>query len=204
MKKLIYTTAAVTVLIAGFSSCKKSTFDINKNPNQATDSTVSYDVILPAALHSTGALVATQWGFLQNWMGYWVRSGTYAPSVIEETYQITTTFGNGVWNGAYDNAFDYEVMAVKAKRAGAAYYEGIARIMKAHNFQMLVDVYGNVPYFDALKGNANPTPKYDQGAAIYKDLFRQINFAFIKWGKLNIYQRFVLRYIMISATQTEE
>ena len=205
MKKLIYTTAAVTVLIAGFSSCKKSTFDINKNPNQATDSTVSYDVILPAALHSTGALVATQWGFLQNWMGYWARSGTYAPSVIEETYQITTTFGNGVWNGAYDNAFDYEVMAVKAKRAGAAYYEGIARIMKAHNFQMLVDVYGNVPYFDALKGNANPTPKYDQGAAIYKDLFRQIDTAItlIKGATATLNKDIATNDIMFAGDKTK-
>jgi hypothetical protein len=177
MKKLIYITAFATVMVAGFSSCKKSAFDINRNPNQATDSTVSYDVILSAAQAGTGGLMATPWGFLQNWMGYWARSGTYAPNVIEETYQITTTFGTGIWNGAFNNLYDYQIMQLKAREAGAVFYEGIARIMKAHNFQILVDVYGNVPYFEALKGNANPTPKYDNGADIYKDLLRQLDTA---------------------------
>jgi hypothetical protein len=179
LKNLIYIAATSATLIGGLSSCKKSLFDINKNPNQATDSTVSYDVILPAALNTTGAVVGTSFGFLQNWLGYWARSGTYAPNVTEETYQITTTFGNGIWNGLYDNAYDYQIMQIKAAKAGATFYEGIARIMKAHNFQMLVDVYGNVPYFGALKGNANTTPQYDAGAEIYADLLKQIDTAIV-------------------------
>jgi hypothetical protein len=175
MRRTIYMAAAAILLIAGASSCKKSAFDINQNPNQATDSTISHDVILPAALHATGVSVSTPYGFLQNWMGFWARSGTYAPNVTEETYQITTGFANGVWNGLYDNSYDYQIMMIKAQQADADFYEGIARIMKSHNFQMLVDVYGNVPYTEALKGNANPTPKYDKGEDIYKDLFRQID-----------------------------
>ena len=119
--------------------------------------------------------MGTQWGTIQNWMGFWARSGTYAPNVIEETYQITTTFGNGIWNLAYDNNYDYNIVQVKAQAAGADMYAGIARIMKAHNFQILVDVYGNVPYFEALKGSGNPTPAYDNGLAIYQDLLRQID-----------------------------
>jgi hypothetical protein len=59
--------------------------------------------------------------------------------------------------------------------AGAGFYEGIARIMKAHNFQILVDVYGNVPYSQALKGSGNPTPAYDDGLTIYKSLLREID-----------------------------
>jgi hypothetical protein len=165
----------VAIAIAGITGCKKSDFNINKNPNQATDSTVSYDVILPSALHATGAAVGTNWGWLQNWMGYWARSGTYAPSIIEETYQITTGFQNGVWNSLYDNLYDYDVMQRKATVAQADFYAGIARIMKAHDFGLLVDVYNNVPYTAALQGNNNTTPKYDKGADIYLDLLRQID-----------------------------
>ncbi|MBL7748996.1 MAG: SusD/RagB family nutrient-binding outer membrane lipoprotein, partial [Chitinophagaceae bacterium] len=75
----------------------------------------------------------------------------------------------------YDNNYDYQIVQSKAAKAGAGFYEGIARIMKAHNFQILVDVYGNVPYSQALKGGGNPTPAYDKGLDIYKDLFRQID-----------------------------
>jgi len=204
MKKTIYIAAASIMLIVGVSSCKKSAFDINQNPNQATDSTVSHDVILPAALHSTGAVVSTSFGFLQNWMGYWARSGTYAPAVIEETYQITTTFGNGIWNGLYDNAYDYQVMQIKAKQAGADYYQGIARIMKSHNFQMLVDIYGNVPYNEALKGNANSTPQYDNRADIYKDLLRQIDtgIALIKGADLSKNKEIATNDIMFGGNAT--
>ncbi len=165
----------VAIAAAAIMGCKKSDFNINANPNQATDSTVSYDVILASAMHATGSAVATNWGWLQNWMGYWARSGTYAPSVLEETYQITTSFQTGVWNSFYDNLYDYDVMQRKATVAQADFYAGIARIMKAHDFGLLVDVYNNIPYSAALKGNNNTTPVYDKGADIYQDLLRQVD-----------------------------
>jgi len=168
---------ALVGLSVGIVGCKKEKFNINRNPNQPTDSTVTYNVLLPAALQSTAYVVETNWGWLQNWLGYWARSGTYAPNVTEETYEITTNFQSGLWDNIYSNAFNYDIMENKAHQAGATFYEGVARIMKAHNFQILVDVYNNVPYFDALKGNANPTPKYDNGLDIYRDLFRQLDTA---------------------------
>ncbi len=172
LKKLIYMIPLAAIVVA--TGCRKSQFNINQNTNNPTDSTVTYDVVLPAALHASGTIVANQWGSIQNWMGYWARSGTYAPNVIEETYQITTGFGNGIWNNCYDNNYDYQIVQTKAAQAGAGFYEGIARIMKAHNYQILVDVYGNVPYSEALKGGGNPTPKYDNGLDIYKDLLKEI------------------------------
>jgi len=175
LNKIIYGVPLAVLLIAAGTSCRKSQFNINQNINSPTDSTVTYDVVLPAAMHASGTILATQWGPIQNWMGYWARSGTYAPNVIEETYEITTGFGNGIWNAAYDNNYDYQIVATKAKLAGAGFYEGIARIMRAQNYQILVDVYGNVPYSQALKGGGNPTPSYDKGLDIYKDLFRQID-----------------------------
>ena len=177
LNKIIYGFSLAALVLAASTGCRKSQFNINQNINQVTDSTVTYDVVLPAALHASGVLMATQWGPIQNWMGYWARSGTYAPNVIEETYEITTGFGNGIWNAAYDNNYDYQIVQSKAGQAGGGFYEGIARLMKAHNFQILVDVYGNVPYSQALKGGGNPTPAYDKGLDIYKDLFRQADTA---------------------------
>lgn len=175
LKQIIYSTSLAAILVAAGTGCRKSQFNINRNPNDPTDSTITYDVILPAALEGSGSDISTLYGPIQRWMGYWARSGTFAPNVIEETYQITTGFGNAIWNNAYDNNYDYNIVQVKAHAAGADFYEGIARIMKAHNFQTLVDVYGNVPYREALKGSGNPTPAYDKGLDIYKDLLREID-----------------------------
>lgn len=178
LKNIIYTLPLAALVLAMSTGCNKEKFNINRNSNNPTDSSVTYDVVLPAALHATGTIIAGNagssgvWG---NWMGYWARSGTYAPNVIEETYEITTAFGNTVWNNCYDNNYDYQIVQAKAAVAGAGFYEGIARIMKAHNYQVLVDVYGNVPYSQALKGSGNPTPAYDDGLNIYKDLFREVD-----------------------------
>ncbi|HEV7780210.1 MAG TPA: SusD/RagB family nutrient-binding outer membrane lipoprotein, partial [Chitinophagaceae bacterium] len=175
LKQLVYSIPLAAIVIMAGTGCRKSQFNINQNPNDPTDSTVAYDVVLPAALEGSGQDISTLLAPVQRWIGYWSRSGTFAPNVIEETYQITTGFGNVVWNNAYDNNYDYSVVQKKANVAGAAFYEGIARIMKAHNFQALVDVYGNIPYTQALKGSTNPTPAYDKGIDIYKDLLREID-----------------------------
>jgi len=175
LNKLIYGVGAAVIMLAAGTGCRKSQFNINQNINNPTDSTVTYNVVLPAAMNATGSIIARQWGPIQNWMGFWARSGTYAPNVIEETYQITTGFGNGIWNASYDNAYDYQIVITKAAQANATFYQGIAEIMKTIDYQMLVDVYGNVPYTESLKGSGNPTPKYDKGIDIYKDLLRRID-----------------------------
>ncbi len=175
--KIKYIIPAVLFAIVLATGCKKSAFDINRNPNSPTDSTIAYKTILPAALNNTAVVVGNSWGWLQNWMGYWARSGSFAPNATEESYAITTSFQTGIWSGLYDNAFDYQTVINGAKKDGGVFYEGIARTMKAHNFQILVDVYNNVPYFEALRGNQSPTPKYDNGFVVYQDLFRQLDTA---------------------------
>jgi Starch-binding associating with outer membrane len=176
--KSIFKYIAMIAIVALLAvSCKKAAFDINKTPNQPTDNTIEYNVILPAALNNTGRVVALRWGWLQNYLSYWARSGTYAPNNEEETYALTSNFApsGAIWSACYDNLFDYQVMENKAKVAGADFYVGIAKIMKAHNYAMLVDIYNNVPYTQALKGSDNVTPVYDKGLDIYKDLLIQLD-----------------------------
>ncbi len=175
LKNIIYISVVAFTAVAGSVGCNKSRFDINRNINNPTDSTITYDLILPAALSNTGRFIATDWAYLQNWLGYWARSGTYAPAVTEETYNVTTSFRAGIWTDIYDNLYDYQTMQNSANKNGGTFYEGIARVMKAHNYGILVDLYNNVPYSQALKGSGNTTPKYDKALDIYKDLLRQID-----------------------------
>ncbi|MBC5994785.1 SusD/RagB family nutrient-binding outer membrane lipoprotein [Pontibacter cellulosilyticus] len=50
----------------------------------------------------------------------------------------------------------------------------VARILKAYYFWFLTDNYGDIPYFDALKGNEVLQPKYDKQQDIYNDLFKEL------------------------------
>ena len=50
----------------------------------------------------------------------------------------------------------------------------VARILKAYYFLRLTDIWGDVPYSDALKGNAAYSPKYDKQQDIYAALFKEL------------------------------
>lgn len=49
----------------------------------------------------------------------------------------------------------------------------IARILKAYFFQWITDRWGDIPYSEALKGDADFTPAFDKQEAIYTDLFKE-------------------------------
>lgn len=49
-----------------------------------------------------------------------------------------------------------------------------ARILKAFYFWTVTDRWGDVPYSQALKGNANLTPAYDKQEDIYTDLLNEL------------------------------
>jgi hypothetical protein len=53
-------------------------------------------------------------------------------------------------------------------------YIAIAKIMKAHYMQYIVDLYGDSPYFEAFKGQQNLTPVYTDDAVIYKELIKEL------------------------------
>jgi len=50
---------------------------------------------------------------------------------------------------------------------------GVARILKAYYYLLMTDKWGNIPYFDALKGSTSYSPVYDGQQAIYTDLFKE-------------------------------
>lgn len=174
--KIIYTTAIVAAIMSG-TGCKKEMFDINSNPDDVTDGSVTPSVLLPGALQATGTNIASEYWFLSWWMGHGARSGSYQSFTEEETYAFTNDFHSAVWNGLYANANNYNLMIKKAHESNQGIYEAIGRIMKSHNFQMLTDIYGNIPYTEAFNGTAKQTPKYDKAIDIYKGIFAELDAA---------------------------
>ncbi|KIA85339.1 SusD/RagB family nutrient-binding outer membrane lipoprotein [Flavobacterium sp. AED] len=52
--------------------------------------------------------------------------------------------------------------------------KAIVDILTAYSYSVLVDVFGNVPYSEALDIEAHPLPKYDDAQTIYKDLITRL------------------------------
>jgi len=171
MKKII-NLLLIGAVAVGVSSCKKY-LDINTNTNNATTATPA--LVLPQAIVGTASITQSlnsayyfPGGFAANIYGV----GGYGSGV---TYAYTAgSFVTG-FSSSYDNATDYQyVIDNTAATPGLAYSTAIARIMKAYVFAKVVDQYNDVPYSEALKGNAVLAPKYDKAEDIYKDLVAQL------------------------------
>lgn len=171
MKKILNLLLIGTVAV-GFSACKKY-LDINTNTNNATTATPA--LVLPQAIVGSASIVQSlnaayyfPGGFAANIYGV----GGYGAGV---TYAYTAgSFVTG-FSSSYDNALDYQyVIDNTSGTPSLAYSTAIARIMKAFVFSKIVDQYNDVPYSEALKGNALLTPKYDKAEDIYKDLISQL------------------------------
>ena len=167
------------LFLLAVSGCKKDFYDINDNPNDITASSITSDLILPAALHNAGAGDAggngVGYNWLNKWMGYWSSSGSFAPTQEESTYNITGNFQQTRWNVIYNNLNDFYIIEQKAPAEEKDFYAGIAKTMKAKYFQDLVDLFGNVPYSQAFQLKEFPTPKYDKAQDIYNDLQRVLD-----------------------------
>ena len=182
MKK--YIIVLVIILTAG-AGCKKSYTDINQNPNSPTTSSITADFLLPNVQVPMAALVGatgSSYRTLNHWMGQWVRGGDFGANAEEESYKLTTTFGQGLWNNLFNILQDVNTMEVKATAAGQNFYVGAAKVMKVEGFRQLVDMFNDVPYSEALNLGTFIQPKYDKGEAIYKDLFVQLDQAVVRFN----------------------
>ncbi|WP_066830801.1 SusD/RagB family nutrient-binding outer membrane lipoprotein [Rufibacter ruber] len=175
MKKVIYTVFALLML--GASGCGDDFFDINQNPNSATEESITPQLILPRALHATAARVATSFNYAAHWTGYWARSGTYGPNNEQESYNISTGYQAGQWSGWYDILTDADIMEKKSVVLNQPFYTAAAKVIKSIGFMYLVDQYNNVPYSKAFDFQGNILPAYDKGEDIYKDLLVQLETA---------------------------
>ncbi|AOW21790.1 SusD/RagB family nutrient-binding outer membrane lipoprotein [Urechidicola croceus] len=113
---------------------------------------------------------------------YWAQT-TYPD---ESQYnQVTRNIPGGIWNTMYRDV----LQDLKGAREALISEEAddlnnklaIIDFMEVYAYSVLVDTFGNVPYTEALDPN-NPVPVYDDGAAIYDDLFIKLNGAISSMG----------------------
>ena len=190
IKRIIYYSVLLFVF-TGLSSCKKF-LDINTDPSNPTN--VSESQLLPTAEGSLAGSLGMD-GFnvtgLGEVLGVYVHqlttreapdqygaTGSYANinyswDNLYAGNQLTTNGQTTFYQGTLQNL---EVIIDKSTTDGNLKYAGIAKILKAYTYSQLVDLFGNVPFSQALQlqqGILNP--KFDSGSVIYPQLFSLID-----------------------------
>ena len=174
MKIKSYATIALLVLLG--TACNESYLDINTNPNSLPTASPNY--VLTNALNTTANNLVGPNEIASYWSGQWTQSNGYILSTTIFAYNFTDGDFN-YWDGLYDNLNDYEFVISNADAYNQKYLKGPAKIMKALVFQQLVDLYGNIPYTDALKGVGSLAPKFDDQKAIYESLIKLLDEAIV-------------------------
>lgn len=157
------------LLLLVVSSCEITDLDINTDPNNASEA--SLNLLLTSAQFEG---VNTFAGGLND-----ATMGFQGINTSNDDFDFTNSSWNGTWNFLYSGPLkDLEEIISGADPEVNPNYLGIAQIMKAYYFTTMVDLWGDVPYSEAFKGNAEETitePVYDSGASIYADAFLLID-----------------------------
>ncbi|HEX7016630.1 MAG TPA: SusD/RagB family nutrient-binding outer membrane lipoprotein [Cyclobacteriaceae bacterium] len=154
--------------------------DINTDPNNPSEATV--DLVFPAGISSVAFTLGGQWQILGSfWSQHWTQSTGANQYAVIDDYNITETRYDREYSELYSGALnDLNWVSQRAAEEENWNYYLMAEVMKAYTFQVLVDLYDKVPYFEALRGSEDTTPAFDDGQAIYDDLIVRIDDALSK------------------------
>jgi hypothetical protein len=170
MKTLKIFLLAISPLL--FFACSEDKMDdINRELNNALSMSAQSmipDVILKSSVQGTATDIA--WYatvYIEHSAGTWAQS-----SEADRRYGQTAAslFGNS-WDQQYDVLMICKDIISKTEPTGTEpdnqFARGIAQLFTAYNLAILTDMWGEVPWTEALQGAALLQPKFDNQSAIY-------------------------------------
>ena len=167
MKKIINYFLGLSLVAVLFTACTNY-LDINKDPNYpatastpllfASGTTWSASV-LGADVQLTGAL----------WAQQYAQNNTSQQYTTIDQYNLANNSGyfTRYWSSVYAGALpDLKRAISQSETEGAWNYWLAAKVLTAFNYNMLVSLYEKIPFSQALLGDANLTPVFDDPKAV--------------------------------------
>lgn len=175
-KKMLTAVPALSLVLA--AGCDDGLTDVNRNPNAPED--VPVDVLLASGIwdavdNSTGVGGFGAWTTLYH-TELWAQHVAQAAYNDEDRYTPRAGIPTAIWENFYAGSLQ-DLLRVKQKADAAqdANLWAVAEIMSVYDFMMLTDLFGDVPYSQALDlENDVQNPAYDAQADIYPDLLRRL------------------------------
>lgn len=170
--------AAVTALALGAGACDDGLADLNNNPNAPTDVPAQY--ILPSAIQTTVERAYGQW-FNLEFAGLFSQQWAKIQYAEEDRFELRPGVVDGWWNDYYAvDLADWQLIIEKGQETGIVNHEATALVMKSFTYQIMTDIWGDIPYTQALQGGADEpvtTPAYDAQSDIYAGMVSDLDAA---------------------------
>ena len=176
MKIYIYIASILTFML--FLGGCKNFLDINTDPNNALDAEVQF--ILPSAeaglTYALGNDLQIKGGI---WSQYWTQNPNSSQYKSLDQYSPAASDFDATWLNINSDALeDFQKIIEKGGATKKKQYVAVASLLKAYTFQLSTDLFGDIPYTEALKGDNNIlTPKFDKQQVIYDSLINLVEYA---------------------------
>jgi len=157
----------IGLILLASTGCKKY-IDVNQDPNDPTD-VKEAALLAPIEVALSTEMYGGNSAFIvQNFMQ---TTAINQPPPQIGTYLEINSDLDGDWNAYYTTALiNLKIMNGKAEADGKSNYAAVAKILTALTLGNATDLWGDIPYSQALKGTSNLTPVFDKQEDIYKDI----------------------------------
>ncbi len=172
----MYRLVFLAILGFGVSGC--SLFDLNVNENPNNPSSAAPNLLLTNSQIGLMTNLANNEGDLESFMGL---MGTQAIS----RYDLNNNSYTGFWDGMYSGCLK-DLEGLIAATQESPHYLGIAQTLKAIGYASMVDMWGDVPFSEASKGDAVDkiiNPKFDKDVEIYTACLDLVDAAIANFAK---------------------
>ena len=163
----------VIIVLAFFVSCQDLD-ELNINPNGVDPANADLNLLMPTFLIGTGQqVVSLGVGDIAGVMQHTQKDGW---SGGHNDYD----WSSQSWSAYYGNLRNIYEFHKKAVEGEYKFHEGIALVMKACNFGMITDLWGDAPFSEALKaedGSEFFKPKFDPQKEIYLGILADLESA---------------------------
>jgi hypothetical protein len=178
-KKIVWVLSIGSCLF--FAACKEQ-LDINHDPNNPSTDQATPQLLFPAAEISAASAVGGELAIIgMLWSEFTTEDVSSSQYRNFDSYNVASTDLNTDYNQLYTGALnDLELILQKTSVSEDWNYNLMATVMKVYTYQVLVDLYDQVPYTQALEGASNLQPVFDQGDSIYEALLVTLDTALNK------------------------
>ncbi|MDR1343660.1 MAG: SusD/RagB family nutrient-binding outer membrane lipoprotein [Prevotellaceae bacterium] len=172
MKNKVTAIAAALLLAAGCSNY----LDVNHDPDALAEIPDAKALLPAAEVSIANNLMGWDFGFGAGfWVEYWTQS--YTASQFKTLCEFQPEdFGTAYLSLTREAMADLNRMIALSTGDEDKGYYFIAEALSIFTWQIITDVWGDMPYSEALKGNEGILhPKQDKGEDIYADLLTRVD-----------------------------
>lgn len=153
----------IVALFFGFAACDNLDLDLQVDPNAVTPENASVSDLYNNVQLSFRNFYNGMWFYTAGMSRMVAATGAYD---YQNAYSPTSF--DGTWRNAYREFLpDADALITLAEERGLDIQAASAKIMKAYTYMALVDIFGDVPYTEALQGSDVLSPKLDEGSTVY-------------------------------------